>query len=119
MAENWTWDNAGPCDRADWVRLHMPFCHYSMFDLCNLFHLTWEGATAILNGDDWRQSHERQQSRYNPRNAGKRKVVCKRGHPYTEENTIWRLNEGRRTRRCRECERLRKQELRSRRVTRG
>lgn len=41
---------------------------------------------------------------FSGRNA--RKTKCKQGHPYTEENTIWRMNNnGNVGRRCRTCQR--------------
>lgn len=51
--------------------------------------------------------------RGNPRNTGKRKTICKSGHPYTEANTIWRLVKGRKTRMCRECDIQRKRDARA------
>lgn len=41
--------------------------------------------------------------------AEKRRTAteCKKGHPYTEENTLWKTRKGKTSRNCRECIKLR------------
>lgn len=54
----WTWENAGPELRGVWIRNHVAPCE-SLPVLCELFHLTEEGAQRIVDGDKWRPEYER------------------------------------------------------------
>lgn len=49
-AEPWAWVTGTPRERADMIRSHWRFGREK---LCDLFNLTDEGLTAILDGDDW------------------------------------------------------------------
>lgn len=53
------WSSAGPRERAMMVRNHANAPRpVPRANLCNLFNLTEDGLTKILNGDDWRPEHE-------------------------------------------------------------
>jgi hypothetical protein len=58
-------------------------------------------------GYDALRRYVAQQLRYKPRRKGKNqytgKDTCKKGHPWTEDNTYYKYSDGKITRQCRTC----------------
>jgi hypothetical protein len=88
--------------RASWylyrgaIPLGLSVCHLCDNSLCvNPEHLY--AATHFQNMQD---AQKRGRMLQGPRKA------CPHGHPYTEENTRWRMTHGRRIAACRTCDRI-------------
>ena len=58
MPLGWTWKDATPRERGEWVRRSFWHCLGNLEKLCELFNLTSAGAKEILSGSDWKPEHE-------------------------------------------------------------